>query len=73
MASKKEILNTSLIKTHKTCTPEEILSAGGATLFGRKMKKNNATLIEALQKVPDIEPFTEEEWNMLQLQVARDK
>jgi len=65
--------NQSLFKTHKSYSVEEILAAGGTTAFGRRLGKNNETLIKALQNAAPIEPFTDEEWADLMEQVARDK
>ena len=50
-------------KNHKSHSAEEILAAGGATAFGRKSGKDNITLIRALSNVPEVESFTEKEWN----------
>ncbi|HVS90824.1 MAG TPA: hypothetical protein VHE59_02250 [Mucilaginibacter sp.] len=62
-----------LFKTHRSYTPEEIFAAGGATAFGRKRQKDNASLIKALEDAQPIEPFTDEEWNDLMEQLKRDK
>lgn len=65
--------NESLLTTHKSYTPEEILNAGGTTVFGRKTAKNKLHVIEAIKNAPPIEPFTEEEWADLMDTVANDK
>lgn len=58
----KEILSPLGFRTHRSYSPEEIWAAGGTTAFGRKMGQSNERMIEALKKVPEVEPFTDEEW-----------
>lgn len=70
---KRTSANKEQFKTHKTYSPEEILAAGGATAFGRKMQKNNRKLITALNNAPSPEPFSEEEWNALLKQIELNK
>lgn len=69
--------NTSIkhnsFRTHQTHSPEEILAAGGATAFGKKSGKNNATLIKALEDSEPIEPFTQSEWEEIKRQLDADK
>jgi hypothetical protein len=65
--------NKSSFKTHKSYTPEEVFAAGGATAFGRKMGKNNESLIKALENAAPIEPFTQEEWDDLLKDLENDK
>jgi hypothetical protein len=60
-------------KMHKSYSVEEILAAGGPTAFGIKTGKTGKNLIEALKNAPEIEPFTDEEWEDLQRQMANDK
>ena len=67
--SKKE----GLFKTHKSYTPEEVLAAGGTTAFALKMGKTNEALIKALENAAPIEPFTDEEWADLLIQLGKDK
>jgi hypothetical protein len=69
MTTKEETPGKISFRTHPSYFPEEILAAGGTTVFGRKMEKNNASLIEALEKAPAVEPFTDEEWDLLQQQL----
>lgn len=49
-----EIINHILLKTFGL--------RGGTSAFGKKAGQSNAKVIEALKSVPEIEPFTEEEW-----------
>jgi hypothetical protein len=65
--------DNSVFKTHKSYSPEEVLAAGGTTAFALKHGKDRDSLIKALENLPPIEPFTEEEWTDLMQQVARDK
>ncbi len=65
--------NGSLFKAHKSYTPEEVFAAGGTTAFGLKMNKNNEALIKALENAPTPEPFTQEEWDDLMVQLEKDK
>ncbi|WP_295795603.1 hypothetical protein [Mucilaginibacter sp.] len=64
---------TYKFKTHKSYSVEEVLAAGGATAFGLKTGKTGQKLIEALKNTPKIDPFTDEEWEDLQRQVANDR
>jgi len=59
---KNEEVSPLGFRTHKSYSPEEIWAAGGTTAFGRKMGQSNERMVEALNKAPKIEPFTEEEW-----------
>ncbi len=61
------------LKSHRSYSIQEILAAGGPTAFGIKSGKNNETMIKALQSVPPIEPFTDEEWNDLLSDLEKDK
>lgn len=63
---------TELFKTHESHSPEEVLAAGGATAFGKMSGKNNETLVRALENAP-AEPFTEEEWDKLMVELKSDK
>jgi hypothetical protein len=60
-------------KTHKSYTVEDVLAAGGTTAFGIKTGKTAQKLIEALENAPEIDPFTDEEWDDLQKDLANDK
>jgi len=60
-------------RTHSTVSPEEILAAGGPTAFGIKTGKNREELKTALRNAPKPEPFTDEEWNSLLIQLQNDK
>ena len=62
-----------LFRTHQAFSPEQILSAGGATAFGRKSGKDNSKLVESLKNSPEAEPFTEDEWNATLKQLKEDK
>jgi len=64
---------TYKFKTHKSYSVEEVLAAGGATAFGRKRGQDNQTLIEALRSAPEIDPFTDEEWDDLMSELKKDK
>jgi len=63
--------SSSIFRTHKSYSAEEIIAAGGADAFGEKLGNTNEKIIEALQNGPAIEPFTNEEWEDL-LQQLRD-
>lgn len=65
--------NDGSFRTHKTYSPEEILSAGGATAFSRKSDKSNQKLIDSLKESPAVEPFSNEEWDNLSSQLDKDK
>ncbi|WP_262248971.1 hypothetical protein [Parapedobacter soli] len=58
-------------KIHKSYSPAEILAAGGTTAFGKKMGQSNEKIIAALEKSPEIDPFTEKEWQQT-LKLLRD-
>ncbi len=73
MTSTKIKTNDGSFRTHKTYSPEEILSAGGATAFSRKADKSNKKLIDTLKKSAIVEPFSNEEWNNLSSQLDNDK
>lgn len=63
MKSEITLPPNELFRTHKAYSPEEILAAGGATVFGKKSGKNNKNLIKALKNAPASEPFTQQEWD----------
>ena len=65
--------NEGSFKSHKAYSPQEILAAGGTTAFGRKTGKNNESIIKAIEKLPAIEPFSNDEWNDLLEQLSNDK
>jgi hypothetical protein len=65
--------SSSIFRTHKSYSAEEILAAGGADAFGEKLGKSNEKLIKALQEGPAIEPFSEEEWADLLRQLDATK
>jgi hypothetical protein len=54
--------SSHLFRSHRAYSPEEIIAAGGATAFGRKSGKDNKKLIETLSSSPEVEPFTDKEW-----------
>lgn len=62
-----------LLKSHESYSPDEIFAAGGTTAFGRKTAKKRAEAMKAIEKAPPIEPFTDEEWADLMIQLERDK
>jgi hypothetical protein len=70
---KTNLTGKGAFRTHKSVSPEEIISAGGTTAFGVKAGKNNESLKRALKNSPEPEPFTEEEWTSLMQQVSNDK
>ncbi|MCF2490277.1 hypothetical protein [Dyadobacter sp. CY347] len=65
--------SSSMFRTHKSYSAEEILAAGGADAFGEKTGDNNERIIQALQDGPAIEPFTDEEWEDLLRQLEATK
>ncbi|SKC18140.1 hypothetical protein [Dyadobacter psychrophilus] len=65
--------SSSIFRTHKSYSAEEIIAAGGAAKFGEKTKNNNERIIQALQNGPDVEPFTDEEWEDLMRQLEATK
>jgi hypothetical protein len=69
----KDITQQSPFREHKSYSPEEALAAGGTTAFGIKVGKSTEKLIATLEKLPPIEPFTDEEWADLLVQMANDK
>ena len=58
----KAVISPLGFKTHKSYSPEEIWAAGGTTAFGRKMRQSNERMAEIFKKVPQVEPFTDKEW-----------
>lgn len=62
-AKSKNTTSASGFRIHKSYSPEEIWAAGGTTAFGKKMGKSNKRMVDALKRTPEIEPFTDEEWN----------
>lgn len=58
----KDVVKKSGFKEGKSYSPEEIWDAGGTSAFGKKAGQDNSKIIEALKSVPDIEPFSEDEW-----------
>lgn len=68
-----DITSSKTFRTHQSFSPDEILAVGGTTAFGFKAGKNNETLIAALENCPKPEPFTNEEWNSLIMQLEKDK
>ncbi|MCE7073274.1 hypothetical protein LZG74_23360 [Dyadobacter sp. CY327] len=65
--------SSSMFRTHKSYSAEEILAAGGADAFGKKLGKSTEKLIKALQEGPAIEPFSDEEWTDLLRQLEATK
>jgi hypothetical protein len=65
--------NEVLFKPHKSYTPEDVFAAGGTTAFGLMHGNNNESLIKALESVAKPEPFTDEEWEDLLSDLAKDK
>lgn len=57
-----DITKKSIFRTRKSYSPEDIWTAGGTSAFGKKAGQSNSKIIEALKAVPEIEPFSEEEW-----------
>lgn len=66
-------VNDGVLKTHKSYSPEEVLAAGGTTAFGLKTAKHKAAIIKAIENAPAIEPFSDEEWADLMVQLEKDK
>jgi len=66
-------IKSNSFRSHQTYSPEDILAAGGATAFGKKQGKNNASLIKALESAKPIEPFTQQEWEQIKSQLDADK
>jgi hypothetical protein len=62
-----------IFKKRTSVSVEEIMAAGGPTIFGFKSGKTNDTMIRALENVPDAEPFTEEEFMDLMKQLQDTK
>lgn len=69
----KGTVSASGFRTHKSHSPEEIWAAGGTTVFGKKKGQSNKKAIEALKKSPEIEPFTDEEWEETMKKPREDK
>jgi hypothetical protein len=65
--------NATLFRTHNSYSVEEVLTAGGATAFGRKMSKSNESIVAALKDLPPIERFSDAEWDALMEQLKADK
>lgn len=59
-------------KTHKTVSVKEIMDAGGPDKFAEKFGNTNEAIIKSLEKFP-FEPFTDDEWADLLVQMANDK
>lgn len=62
-----------LFRTHKTVSVEEIIAAGGPTIYGIKSGKNNESMIKAMKNAPKAEPFTDEEFMDLMKQLQDTK
>lgn len=69
----KNIANQDPFRTHKTVSVKEIMDAGGPDKFGNKFGGANEAIIKSLRNSPPIEPFTDEEWADLLVQMANDK
>jgi|GEM_PF-734454 len=69
----KEVVSRLGFRTHKSYSPEEIWAAGGTTAFGRKMGQSNERMAEIFKKVPEVEPFTDEEWEETMRILREDK
>ncbi len=69
----KNIANLPEFRDRKSYSPEEIWAAGGTTAFGKKSGQSNKKLIEALKSSPEIEPFTDEEWNKTLIYLKESK
>lgn len=69
----KNIASLPEFRGKKSCSPEEIWAAGGTTAFGKKAGQSNKKLVEALKSSPEIEPFTEEEWNQTLIHLKESK
>lgn len=69
----KNIANLPEFRSRKSSSPEEIWAAGGTTAFGKKVGQSNKKLIEALKSSPEIEPFTEDEWNQTLIHLKESK
>jgi len=61
-ARSKNAATASGFRTHKSYSPEEIWAAGGTTAFGKKMGQSNKKIVDALKRIDEDEPFTEDEW-----------
>ena len=73
MKTDRNSVHSVLFKSHESHSPEDILAAGGATAFGKKSEKNNESIISALTNVPAAEPFSDQEWEDLLVQLESDK
>ncbi len=63
MNTKFKTTTSSLgFRSHKSHSPEEVWAAGGTTAFGNKNGQSNENMSEIFREVPEVEPFTEEEW-----------
>ncbi len=62
MNTKFKPATSSGFKSHKSHSPEEVWAAGGTTAFGNKKGQSNENMSEIFREVPEVEPFTEEEW-----------
>ena len=60
-------------RERKSYSPKEVWAAGGTTAFGKKIGQSNNKLIESLKKSPEIEPFTEKEWEETLKQLKESK
>jgi hypothetical protein len=49
------------------------MDAGGPDKFGKKFGNANEAIIKSLENSPPFEPFTDEEWADLLVQMANDK
>ena len=65
--------NESFFKPRTAVSVEEIMAAGGPTIFGLKSGKNNETMIRAMEKAPAAESFTEDEFMDLMKQLQDTK
>lgn len=65
--------NSSQFRDRKTFSPEEIWAAGGTTALGNKVGQSNKKIIDALKSSPEIEPFSEEEWESTLKQLKESK
>ena len=66
-------LDQGQFKTHKTVSVKEIMDAGGPDKFGNDGKSTNEAIIKSFQTSPPFEPFTDDEWADLLIQMANDK
>ncbi len=66
-------LDHGQFRTHKTVSIKEVMDAGGPEEYAKISGKSTERLIKRLEKLPPIEPFTDEEWADLLIQMANDK